>query len=109
MKTALEGALAASVSVVNDAVTKLCRQVTSVHFDRPDPDPSSAVKVTWSFDNLLGAMYPQMWWVVISSGDLSCCEHCSRLISLARPSPGARTRRSDKRFCDDACRHGGLQ
>jgi hypothetical protein len=102
--TPLEGALAASVSVVNDAVTKLCRQGTSVHFDKPDPDPSSAIKVTWSFDNLLGAMYLQMWWVVISSGDLSRCEHCSRLISLTRPSPGARKRRSDKRFCDDACR-----
>jgi hypothetical protein len=104
--TPLQGALAASVSVVDDAVTRLCRQGTSVHFDRPDPDPSSAVKVTWSFDNLLGAMYLQMWWVVTSSGDLSRCEHCSRLISLTRPSPGARKRRSDRRFCDDACRQG---
>ena len=102
--TPLQGALAASVSVVDDAVTRLCRQGTSVHFDRPNPDPSSAVKVTWSFDNPLGAMYLQMWWVVTSSGDLSRCEHCSRLISLTRPSPGARKRRSDKRFCNDACR-----
>jgi hypothetical protein len=102
--TPLQGALAASVSVVDDAVTRLCRQGTSVHFDIPNPDPSSAVRVTWSFDNLLGAMYLQMWWVVISSGDLSRCEHCSRLISLTRPKPGARKRRSDKRFCNDACR-----
>jgi hypothetical protein len=102
--TPLQGALAASVSVVDDVVTRLCRQGTSVHFDRPNPDPSSAVKVTWSFDNLLGAMYLQMWWMVTSSGDLSRCEHCSRLISLTRPSPGARKRRSDKKFCDDACR-----
>jgi len=102
--TPLQGALAASVFVVNDAVTRLCRQGTSVNFDRPNPDPSSAVKVTWSFDNLLGAMYLQMWWVVISSGDLSRCERCSRLISLTRPNPGARKRRSDKRFCNAACR-----
>ncbi len=102
--TPLQGALAASVSVVDDAVTRLCRQGKSVHFDRPDPDPSSAVKVTWSFDNLLGAMYLQMWWVVSSSGHLSRCEHCSRLISLTRPRPGARKRRSDNRFCDAACR-----
>jgi hypothetical protein len=101
--TPLQGALAASVSVIDDAVTRLCKQTTSVHFDKPAPDPS-AVKVTWHFENLLGAMYLQMWWVVTSSGELSRCEHCGRLISLTRPNPRARKRRSDKRFCDDACR-----
>lgn len=101
--TPLQGALAASVSVIDDAVTRLCKQTTSVHFDKPAPDPS-AVKVTWHFENLLGAMYLQMWWVVTSSGELSRCEYCGRLISLTRPDPRARKRRRDKRFCDDACR-----
>lgn len=101
--TPLQGALAASFLVIDDAVKRLCKQETSVHFDRPDPDPS-AVKVTWFFENLLGAMYLQMWWVVTSSGDLCRCEHCGRLISLGRPRPEDRKRRSDKRFCNDACR-----
>lgn len=101
--TPLQGALAASVSVINDAVTRLCRQQTSVQFDSPTPDPS-AVKVTWHFENLLGAMYLQMWWVVTSNGDLSRCKQCGRLISLTRPHPAGRKRRQDKQFCDDACR-----
>jgi hypothetical protein len=101
--TPLQGALAASVSVIHNAVTRLCWQHTSIQFDSPAPDPSG-VKVTWHFENLLGAMYLQMWWVVTSSGDLSRCEQCGRLISLTRPHPEGRKRRSDKRFCDDACR-----
>jgi hypothetical protein len=101
--TPLQAAVAASASVIYDAVSRLCSQSMSVTFDSPTPEPS-AVKFTWSFVNLLGAMYLQMWWVLTSSGELSRCEHCGRLISLTRPNPRARKRRSDKRFCDDACR-----
>jgi len=64
----------------------------------------SRVKSGWDFDNLLGAMYLQMWWLMSSSGDTTRCEYCGRIVSLARPYPEGRKRRSDKRFCDDACR-----
>jgi adenine-specific DNA-methyltransferase len=45
---------------------------------------------------------PEM--ILTSGGDLVRCEHCRRVISLARPHPQGRKRRRDKRFCDDACR-----
>jgi hypothetical protein len=101
--TPLQGAVAGYARIIYGMVRELSSQSVSVTFDRPDLDPTS-VKVTWSFDNLLGALYLQMWWVVTSSGELSRCEQCGRLISLSRPDPGGRKRRSDKRFCDDACR-----
>ena len=101
--TPLQGALAASVSVVRGTVEKLCKQAVYVTFDEPIPTPD-AVKVTWQFRNLLGAMYLQMWWVITSNGELSRCKNCGRLISLHRPRPSGRKRRSDKVFCDDACR-----
>ena len=58
----------------------------------------------WEFDNLLGAMYLQMYWLMTSAGELKRCEHCGRIVSLSCPHPEGRKRRSDKRFCDDACR-----
>ena len=56
------------------------------------------------FDNLLGAMYLQMYWLMTSSDSIARCEHCGWVILLGRPHPEGRKRRSDKRFCDDACR-----
>ena len=58
----------------------------------------------WKFDNLVGAMYLQAYWMLTSGDELGRCEYCSRIISLARPHPEGRKRRRDKRFCDDACR-----
>ena len=58
----------------------------------------------WRFDNLVGAMYLQAYWMMTSGEALIHCEYCSRVISLARPHPEGRKSRSDKRFCDDACR-----
>jgi hypothetical protein len=52
----------------------------------------------------VGAMYLQMYWLLESGGDVTRCEHCGLTISLSRPQPEGRKRRSDKRFCDDACR-----
>ena len=39
--------------------------------------------MTWTFDNLLGAMYLRMWWIMLAGGDLVRCEHCGRSMSLS--------------------------
>jgi hypothetical protein len=97
-------ALMACVGVVHPIVDKSCRQSIDIDADgRAQADPS-AVILDWYYDALLGAMYLQMYWILTSGGDLVRCEHCRRVISLARPHPQDRKRRRDKRFCDDACR-----
>ena len=68
------------------------------------PSVSCKTYTSWTFDNLLGAMYLQMYWLVASRDSVARCEHCGRIISLGRPHPEGRKRRSDKRFCNDACR-----
>ncbi len=57
-----------------------------------------------TFKSLLGAMYLQMYWLMAARSDLTRCEHCGLLISLARPTPEGRKRRRDQRFYGDACR-----
>jgi hypothetical protein len=64
----------------------------------------SNLKRCLRFDNLLGAMYLQMWWLMVSGDDLVRCQNCGQIISLASPMEGERKRRNDKNFCDDACR-----
>jgi hypothetical protein len=62
---------------------------------------------SWRPRNLLGAMYLQMYQVMISSGKLSQCKYCGRIISYAPPIPGSATSRKprkDKVFCDSRCR-----
>jgi hypothetical protein len=102
--TALQCALVAAAFTVESVVRESCNQRLGVHIDgMAQPDPS-AVKLDWTFDNLLGAMYLQMHWLLTSGGNLVRCEHCRRVISLARPHPQGRKRRNDTKFCDDACR-----
>jgi hypothetical protein len=86
------------VKVVGTVET-LCRQGIRMYGD----DLSSVVG-TWQYDNLLGAMYLQMYWLMTSGGDVTRCEYCRRIISLARSHPEGRKRRRDRKFCDDACR-----
>ncbi len=102
--TPLQCALAASVSVVNSIVKRYCEANLVVTMDESPEIDASAVKRLWYFDNVLGAMYLQMYWLLTSGGNLVRCEYCGRIISLARPHPGGRKRRRDRRFCDDACR-----
>jgi len=102
--TSLHRALAASVSVVNSVVKSYCEANLVVALDESPEIDTSAVKRLWYFDNVLGAMYLQMYWLLTSGGNLVRCEYCGRIVSLARPHPGGRKRRRDKRFCDDACR-----
>jgi hypothetical protein len=100
----LRCALAASADTIGGTALRLCAERAVLHFaGEAEPDPS-CLKMTWTFDNLLGAMYLQMWWVMLAGGDLARCGHCGRLMSLTRPNPEGRKRRRDKRFCDDACR-----
>jgi hypothetical protein len=83
-------------------VHKYCRQHIVASLD-PDikPSVSHETNIVWTFDNLLGAMYLQMYWLMTSSDSIARCEHCGRIIS---PGRKGRKRRSDKRFCNDACR-----
>ena len=96
--------LMGAMQTVEEAVHEICRH--RIRFSQKSgksPDLST-VHTAWDFDNLLGAMYLQMWWLMASAGDTTRCEFCGRIVSLARSHPEGRKHRRDKRFCDDACR-----
>ncbi len=89
-----------STILVQRTVQLLCRPALAFGSE----DDPFRVTALWEFDNLLGALYLQMYWLMASGDDLGRCENCDRPISLARTQPQGRKRRRDKRFCDDACR-----
>ena len=97
------GALCA-VQTVEETVHELCWQRIKFSLGRDKGPDLSTVHTAWTFENLLGAMYLQMWWLIALAGDITRCEYCGRIVSLARSHPEGRKRRRDKRFCDDACR-----
>ena len=73
------------------------------------PPGPGLVSGSWRPRNLLGAMYLQMHQLMISSGGLSRCKYCGRIISYGPPVPvgeehKARKPRKDKEFCDSRCR-----
>jgi hypothetical protein len=97
-------ALECAGSVAKRMVDKYCRQGVL-----PTPPISSGSKVwtltpIWQFDNLVGALYLQAYWMMTSGEELTRCRYCGRVISLARPHPEGRKSRRDKKYCDDACR-----
>ena len=94
-----------AVALVTERVQRLCRPTLyfTPNYIRPETIVAG-IKNTWEFDNLLGAAYLQMWWLLTSGGDVARCEYCRRIMSLARPSPAGRKRRRDRRFCSDSCR-----
>jgi hypothetical protein len=94
-------ALEIAADEVQCMVAMLCNPALSVEKGSHDP---SGITAQWNFKSLLGAMYLQMYWLMAAGSELTRCEYCGRLISLARPSPESRKRRRDKRFFDDACR-----
>ncbi len=102
---ALAVGLRCAVDATEEVVHKYCRQRAMLSMD-PNIKPSAhcEVDVFWTYDTLLGAMYLQMYWLMVSGGNVTRCEHCGRIVSLDRPHPNGRKRRSDKRFCNDACR-----
>jgi hypothetical protein len=81
----------------------LCYQTPDLMDDEGAFVPAN-VRAWWEYENLLGAMYLQMHWLMTSGGELTRCEYCGRIFALSRPYPEGRKRRRDKRFCDDACR-----
>jgi hypothetical protein len=94
-------ALETAADEVGYMVRNYCTPVLSVEEGSRTP---SGVTAHWNFKSLLGAMDLQMYWLMAAGSDLTRCEHCGLLISLARPNPEGRKRRRGKRFCDDACR-----
>ena len=94
-------ALVTAADEVERMVSSNCSPALRVEEGARDP---SGVAAQWNFKSLLGAMYLQMYWLMAAGSDLTRCEYCGFPLSLARPNPEGRKRRSDKRFCDDACR-----
>jgi hypothetical protein len=93
------------INVVQDVVQGTCRQrIRAVPQNRTQPPDLSNTETVWDFDSLYGAMYLEMWWLIVSGNNIGRCEFCGSPISLGRSHPIARKRRSDKRFCDAACR-----
>ena len=68
--------------------------------------PRENLTGTWRVRNLLGAIYLQFFWLVTSTGELSRCKYCGRIIAYAPPMPesAGRKPRKDKEFCDSRCR-----
>lgn len=90
---------------VQSRVDTLCRQ--NVFFTEEFRSPETALsgmRSAWEFDTLFGAAYLQIFWLLTSGGNVTRCEQCRRVISLARPRPDGRKTRRDKRFCHDSCR-----
>ncbi len=92
-----------AVQTVEEVVHGVCRNRIRFSLESRRPDLST-VHTAWEFESLIGAMHLQMWWLMASAGDITRCEFCGRIVSLARSRPDGRKHRRDKRFCDDACR-----
>jgi hypothetical protein len=89
------------VEEVSDMVSRRCGHFLSIEEGSHD---HTKVWDRWSFSDLLGAMYLQMYWLIAAGGNVTRCEYCARIISLARPGPSARKPPQHKRFCDKSCR-----
>jgi hypothetical protein len=94
-----------SVGVAERRVRALCYPQIVSAVPGSDYTPTN-LRSGWGFHNLLGAMYLQMHWVMTSGRDVVSCQHCGRIISLAKaPVPGARKPPRHKRFCNKYCRY----
>ena len=100
----LQIGLLCAVQAVEEVVHDVCRNRIRFSLDSGKRPDLSTVHTAWNFDSLIGAMHLQMWWLMASAGDITRCEFCGRIVSLARSRPEGRKHRRDKRFCDDACR-----
>jgi hypothetical protein len=101
----LQAGLRGIAMVTREIVHKYCRQglLLSITGDTT-PGISYEVDTRWEFDNLLGAMYLQTYWLVAAGGTLTRCGVCGRMIAVANPSAEGRKTRRDKKFCSDRCR-----
>lgn len=100
----LQIGLICAVQTVEEVVHEMCRNRIRFSMDSGKRPDLSTVHTAWDFDSLIGAMHLQMWWLMSSAGDITRCEFCGRIVSLARSRPDGRKHRRDKRFCNDACR-----
>jgi hypothetical protein len=103
-ETLLGIGLVCAVQTVEKVVHDVCRHRIRFELESSKRPDLSTVYTAWDFGSLIGAMHLQMWWLMASAGDITRCEFCGRIVSLARSRPEGRKHRRDKRFCDDACR-----
>ena len=100
-----DSAVRAVTALVTKAVGTFCHLGLVIDSGEPYfPAAPSHIKSAIGFRHLLGVMYLQLYWLLVSGGEIARCEHCGQTISLARARPDGRKRRRDKKFCDDACR-----
>ena len=97
-------ALKAAVFRAKHVSDRLCTTRVDFTFDNATKVDSSCIRTYWEFENLIGVVYLQMYWLMTSGGGLTRCTNCGRLITLSHTAPGGRKQRSDRRFCDDTCR-----
>ena len=105
------GVLGFALDAVVDQVNTTKNAFVSRKLSRPEglADPAR-VEERWTFRNLLGAMYLQMY-LLVADGERNStrCEKCGRLISLTdrtqseKDPTRSRKVRSDKRFCSKKC------
>jgi hypothetical protein len=98
----LQIGLTCAVQTVEEVVHEMCRNRVRFSMESGKTPDLSTVHTAWDFDSLIGAMHLQMWWLMSSASDITRCEFCGRIVSLARSRPEGRKHRRDKRFCDDA-------
>jgi len=107
---ALASALRCAAWATEQVVQRHCRQEMRFTMYRDvKPGPSSITGTFWIFDNLLGAMYLQMYWLLLSGADLARCENCGSPVPLHKQRPGRRKPPKHKRFCNDACRQASYR
>jgi hypothetical protein len=99
----LKYCLMTAAFVVEGTVNDFCYPMLHLGPEPHEHDPSQVVDM-WAFENLLGAMYLQMYWLIGSGANTTRCDQCGRLISLESPYPGAKKPPKHKRFCDARCR-----
>jgi len=61
----------------------------------------------WSFTNLLGAMWLQMFWLLTANETPQRCENCDKIITYEQPDQPQGTKkrgRKKEKFCNKTCR-----
>lgn len=104
-------ALFALMAEVSRMVRTYAYQQLHIPAELADLPLASRMRQSWSFDNLLGAMYVQMYWLLAAGEkNVTHCLYCRKLISLTRGASATenlrkpRKPRQDKQYCDHLCR-----
>ena len=102
-----DGILGFALHAVAFEVTRMVRTYASRgFFIPPGLALASRIKWGWNFDNLLGAMYLQMYWLLeAGEKNVTHCKACGKLIQLTAREPSStdpskrRKTRQDTQFC----------